>query len=294
MYVVAATAVTDELHFAGGQEPVVVPGGAGIYALCGIRLWTDEVLLATGVGQDFNDKYESWFRNNGIDQSGLIVRNMMTPYTVVKYFADGEREEIPRYGAAHYKNIEITAAELAEYFQTAKGIYIFKNSDPSFWNPLIEYKQNSKAVVMWEAASDATIPEHVAEVKNIAQNVDIFSVNMTESKIMLETGQIDEIIKIYQSWAVPLVFLRNGAAGALMITPDTWVAVPSLPDVSVADPTGGGNSSSGAVLYGYAEGLPPEVCGRMGSISAAMCIRQYGVPEIINEAMRKEAEAIVK
>lgn len=52
-------------------------------------------------------------------------------------------------------------------------------------------------------------------------------------------------------------------------------------NVRVVDPTGGGNSSSGGVLYGFCEGYSPVQCGQMGSKSAAMCITQYGIPKLI-------------
>lgn len=34
------------------------------------------------------------------------------------------------------------------------------------------------------------------------------------------------------------------------------------------------------MVYGFCEGYSDLECGLMGSISAAMCIRQYGPPEI--------------
>ena len=52
-YIVASTAVTDEIHFADGKRVETVAGGAGVYALCGIKLWSDDVMLVTGVGADF-------------------------------------------------------------------------------------------------------------------------------------------------------------------------------------------------------------------------------------------------
>ena len=70
--------------------------------------------------------------------------------------------------------------------------------------------------------------------------------------------------------------------GAIMITPTKTVYVPAVSDVLAVDPTGGGNSSSGAVLYGFSEGKDLKTCGMMGSISAAMCISSYGVPEVID------------
>lgn len=40
-----------------------------------------------------------------------------------------------------------------------------------------------------------------------------FSINLTESKHMMGTEDIEEIIKEYQSFQIPLVFLRRGQMG---------------------------------------------------------------------------------
>ena len=112
---------------------------------------------------------------------------------------------------------------------------------------------------------------------------------MTEAKNLFGTSDREEIIEGLRNWGLELIFLRQGAKGAVMITAEETVEVPSQPDVHVVDATGGGNSSTGAVLCGLAEGRSPEICGRMGSISAAMCISQYGAPEEITEEMRREA-----
>lgn len=288
-YVIASTAVTDEIHFADGKSVEIVAGGAGIYALCGVKLWCDEVMLATGVGADFQEIYGEWYEKNHLSMEGLIIKDEKTPHTVINYFEDGEREEIPLYGAHHYKKIETVPEDLKPYFETAKGIYIFKNSDPEYWKKIIQYKENSSAKVMWEIGCDATYPENYENIKRIAQHMDVFSINLTESRHMMAKDDMEEIIKEYQSFGIPLVFLRRGAAGAVMITPEEVTYVPSQKNVNVVDPTGGGNSSSGAVLYGFCEGFSPKICGTMGSISAAMCLGQYGVPEKITEEMRQEA-----
>ena len=43
-----------------------------------------------------------------------------------------KEKKTPRYGAEHYKKIETVPEDLKPYFASAKGIYIFKNSDPVF------------------------------------------------------------------------------------------------------------------------------------------------------------------
>lgn len=287
-YVIASTAVTDEIRFADGKT-VKIAGGAGIYALSGMKLWSDEVLLVTGVGRDFKDIYGEWYSKNNISMEGLIVKDEKTPHTVVQYFPDGEREETPLYGLGHYNKIEVTPEDLKPYFASAKGIYIFKNSNEAFWKDILAIKKESKATVMWEIGNDATYFDNLPKVKEIAKHLEILSINLTEAKNLLGKEELEDIIEEFRLWQMPLIFLRRGSKGSIMITSDNVVAVPAEENVQVMDPTGGGNSSSGAVLYGYCEGYNVATCGRMGSISAAMCISQYGVPDKITLDMRQEA-----
>ena len=71
-YIIASTAVTDEIHFVDGKRTEIVAGGAGVYALCGVKLWSDDVMLVTGVGTDFSGIYGEWYKNNNISMDGLI------------------------------------------------------------------------------------------------------------------------------------------------------------------------------------------------------------------------------
>lgn len=79
-----------------------------------------------------------------------------------------------------------------------------------------------------------------------------------------------------------------------MITPDEVTEVPSVEGVCVTDPTGGGNSSSGAVLYGYCNQYTPKECGLIGSIAAAKCLEQYGVPEVLDQGAREKARELLE
>lgn len=293
-YVIASTAVTDEIWFADGKTVEKVAGGAGIYALCGVKLWSDEILLVTGVGEDYKESYDKWYKDNHISMDGLVAKDKKTPKTLIQYFSNGEREETPLYGEEHYKKNELTPEELAPRFITAKGIYIFKNSDREYWRKIIDLKKNSQAIVMWEIACDATFLENLPDVKRIAQNLEILSINLTEAKNLLGIDDLEDIVREFKTWKLKLVYLRRGSEGSIMITPSQTVQVPAENNVNVVDPTGGGNSSSGAVLYGYCEGVDLKTCGKMGSISAAMCISQYGVPPKISLEMREEAYRKIK
>lgn len=287
-YVVVSAAVTDEIHFADGRVKIV-PGGAGIYALAGIKLWEDDVEIVTGIGKDYKSLHGEWYDNNELSTAGLTEKDEHSPYTIIQYFADGEREEIPKYGLEHFQKLETTAKELEPYLKKADGIYIFKNTDPIFWNEILKMERNPFGKIMWEIAADAAFSENEERVREIASQINIFSINLTEARCLFGISSKDEIVKKLQSWKLELVFLRQGAKGAVMISPQEIVEVPAEADVNVIDPTGGGNSSTGGVLCGVVNHYSPKICGKMGSLSAAMCISQYGVPKKITKEMRKEA-----
>ena len=52
-FLVVSTAVTDDILFPDGTIKKGVAGGAGIYALAGMKIWTDDVMIVTGVGKDY-------------------------------------------------------------------------------------------------------------------------------------------------------------------------------------------------------------------------------------------------
>ena len=287
-YGVISAVVTDEIHFADGSVKVV-PGGAGIYALCGIKLWQDEVEIITGIGEDYLEMHGKWYEENHLTTAGLKVKGQKSPYTIIQYYEGGERNETPRYGLEHFRKMETTSEELKPYLRKMDGIYIFKNSNEEFWTSILAAKKDTTCKIMWEIAADAANSSNLLNIKKIAAQVDAFSLNMTEAKDLFGTDDKKEIISQLQSWGLALIFLRQGSEGAVMITQGCIVEVPSQPNVQAVDSTGGGNSSTGAVLCGLVEGYDVETCGVMGSISAAMCISQYGVPKTITSEMRTKA-----
>lgn len=291
-YIVVSTAVTDKITLSNGvaQEPIL--GGAGIYALAGIKVWSDDVKIVTGIGEDFFLEHGAWFDRNNLSTSGLIIKDKHTPRNRIQYFADGEREEAPVYGPDHYRHLKPTAVDVASHCPDVTGIYVFRNTDIQFWQEMIRLKAQYQFKLMWEIAADVAVPEMLGEVTAVLNHTDIFSINKQEAFTLFCVNQIDDAIHALQNLHLPLVYLRIGKEGAYIITPDSTHQIPSIPDVHVVDPTGGGNSSSGAVLVGYCQGKDPITIGIMGSISASFCLAQYGPPPVLDNAIRHKAHQL--
>jgi sugar/nucleoside kinase (ribokinase family) len=289
-YLVVSTAVLDIIVLPNGitQNPVL--GGAGIYALSGIKVWHDDVKIITGIGEDFLASPGEWFARNNLTTSGLIIKDKHTPRTTIHYFDDGERVEAPVYGADHYHRLMASAADVSDHCAAdTVGVYVFRDTAPEFWQALIGLKAKYHFKLMWELNASVAAPERLPEVIAVLNHCDIFSLNKQEALTLFSVNRIEDAITNLQSLRRPLVYFRIGEAGAYIITPENHHHIPPVPNVHVVDPTGAGNSSSGAVLVGYCQGQGPVTIGTMGAISAAYCLAQYGPPRLLDNSVRRQA-----
>lgn len=289
-YLVVSTAVIDKIILPNGTTPKPVLGGAGVYALSGIKVWHDDVKIITGIGEDFLAGQGDWFASNNLTTSGLIIKDKHTPLTVIQYFANGERTETPTFGSEHYHRLMASAAEVDRHCTSdTAGVYVFRDTEHLFWQKLSSLKAEYNFKLMWELNASVAVPEMLPEVTAVLNHCDIFSLNKQEAFALFAVNRIEEAITNLQSLRLPLVFLRMGEAGAYIITPEKQYHIPPVPNTRVVDPTGAGNSSSGAVLVGYCEGQGPVTIGIMGAVSATFCLAQYGPPPLLDNSIRLEA-----
>ena len=120
-----------------------------------------------------------------------------------------------------------------------------------------------------------------------------FSLNLEEAKLIFNYNIEGEIIKALQELPVEVVFLRAGARGSYTITSKQINFIPSL-KTKLVDNTGAGNAYSGAALVGMAKGLPPKICGAMGTISASETIKQFGPPEVAKLLLSSQPQKKLK
>ena len=280
-YIIASTIVTDDIWLPGHIHAGRFLGGAGIYALSGLSLWCGDVLLVTGRGTDFAGQCADWFHRNHCSERGLLPREEPTPVTVVQYDSKGRRTDQPLYGWEHYRKMEASASEIAAAIDgNTKGVYVFQEIPPGYWEELLSAKSNYHFALEWEVNETALRPSKKSNVRKIAERCDILSLNLAEACILLDETRSEPVVAKLLSWDIPLIYLRLGEKGAVILQNGTSVWIPSIP-VSAVDPTGAGNASSAAVLYGCCQGFDALRCGLLGNLSAGECIRQYGPPEFL-------------
>ena len=109
-------------------------------------------------------------------------------------------------------------------------------------------------------------------------NAEIVIVNDYELGFMSDRlGQSSEAL----TELIPILVTTYGKEGSTISgkSVPTEIQVPAVQHLSVVDPTGAGDAYRAGFLYGYIRKHPLEVCGRLGSLTAAYAIEREGAQE---------------
>ena len=120
---------------------------------------------------------------------------------------------------------------------------------------------------------------------------DCFSINGNEAAKLFnipranEEDMINELMKL----DVDFTWFRVGIKGAYAIKGNTAVFTPTILGENEQDPTGCGNSSTGAALYAYCEGYDPLMIGAIANVTSSYNVKQYGPYPHYTEEIRAQA-----
>ena len=275
--------VIDEIHEPGVAQSHVAVGGAGAYAAVGASLVRPQgdSAIVSGVGDRDHEFLASWCEDRGIDPRGLFVVSDSSPRTRIEYFADGERVETPVFGLEHFDahtplpmHIPFAPADLS-------GVYLFHDHGSEYWQHVAELRPKLSVPLMWEISAASCSPESREIVLERAAAVDIFSVNRTEALGLFGATSTREALASLRSMS-GIILLRLGPEGAIVLEHGRTLHV-GTDAVDVVDPTGGGNSFSGAFLAAYASSGNVVQSAQAASAAAAAVIAAPGAPVVDDE-----------
>lgn len=292
-YLVTGCTRINDLNYPDGRKVDGILGGA-LYALNGIKPFSDDVLLISTAGADFDEYYGDYFRENQLSVAGIQFILPKTEYTILEYSPDGRWWEYSKYGEEFEQKWAAEALIKAEFVtkyanKNTNGIYIESSVKESLWQNLDDFRTAAPgSKIMWELPTgDCDNIEVRDDVLALIENVDIYSVNFPESMEIFGTTSEEESIEIIISLGKPC-FFRVGEKGAYMVVDGkAWFAPAIDPHLSV-DATGCGNCSTGTALFGFCEGFHPLMTVIMANLAASLNARQFGPYPKFTEALRIE------
>ena len=296
-YISTGSIIINKLIYADGTVREGQLGGSAIFGLSALRLWDDDIGLVANVGKDFWDYYGPWMDQNGITHQGINPIVDFTNHHYVQYNEDGTYFEESIYGPVYgWKNFGycITRpSDIDPYIEEGGAVYIASEAHEAYWDGMAELKRRHNFTLMWEIRTNECVAERREAVLDRLQYCDIFSLNKPESFKMFEVDTEEAAIEKIIATGVPCYY-RVGKKGAYMIQDGKSYFIPT---VHIADeepdPTGCGNSSTAAAMYGFAKGYHPVKCGYLGAVTAAYNVLQQGPYPLYTDEIRKQANELV-
>lgn len=291
-YLACGYICVNSFQLPGQKNSDLYIGGPSIYALSGIKVWTDDVKLVASAGEDFDEYFGEWMRRNNCTDSSVKRKLENTTVIHMQYEEDGRYEVSFRYGQEQLGYLRTSPEDIERAVDgDTVGAYVKMDQDAAYWRGIERVKNRFGIKVMWEITmyNDDRIPRD--KIIYPCSVCDCFSVNASEASSIFgipkenENDIINELIKL----KVPYILFRVGAKGSYSIKDGDAVFIPSVfSDLSV-DPTGCGNSSTGSALFSFCEGMDNFSIGAMANIAAGFNAMSSGIIETHDETLRKSA-----
>jgi len=239
----------------------VAPNIAYTLALLGERPY----VMGT-VGADFGD-YRAWLEEAGVDTS--LIKEVSGKFTA-SFFCntDLNNNQI----ASFYSGAMSDAAQLSFNDVKDTELAIISPTEPA---AMVQYAQECRSNnirYIYDPGQQCTRSSG-DELKAGLVGCNILICNDYEMELLrTKTGYSEADIA---KWA-EAVIITKGAQGSTILTQNSEIHVPAVPENRVVDPTGVGDAFRGGLLKGLAVGADWETCGRMGSVAATYCLEHVG------------------
>lgn len=277
-YIAMGEVITDDILFADGSRREGQIGGVA-YTVAGMRIWSEEVGLCGGIGEDFYGLHRDWFLKNKISLAGTYLAGEKGPRSRIRYFDDGEREESPASGSVPVSLCTPLARHIPRHWNTARGIYLYAGIDADYWDVMLPFLKKSGLSCIWELYSYGIDRREQKRYGDIMKQVAIVSLNRTEGEKLCGRLTPADTVQRLLAMGANTVLFRMGAQGSLVGGKEGIWHIPAVP-VPVVDVTGGGNASTGGFLVGYCENGGDYVkAGKYAAVSASFILEQFGVPQ---------------
>lgn len=295
-YLAMGQIACDRILKENGEVTAARPGGAGFFGYTGVKLYTDSSALVTTTGENYIDHFGDWMQRNGASTEHIAVEADLCTCTTMQYRPDGSYGPAgPQSGWEHTKAVEMRgfmiprASQLDRAADGAKGAYVYTTDDMAQWKQIAATMERTGLQVMWEINH---FPRNLERIKRVLQFPIMWSLNGFEAEQIFGIPRENTSDML---WAISKItkiacYYRVGTDGAYMVTPKGVWHCPMIDPVGPSvDPTGCGNCSTGAAMYGLVAGHSLQQVLVMAAVAAGFNAAQAGPMPLIDNKLRAMA-----
>lgn len=243
-------------------------GGVAANIAYNLALLGERPRLFGTAGRDFGD-YRTWLEGAGVDTSTVVVL-----------------EEV--FTASFFANTDLDNNQIASFYAGAMGLAgQYQISDVTKNPPdFVVISPNSPDAM--HNIIDECAAQNIPFLYDPSQQTprldgDALLYGINHCKVLAtndyEWEMIEKKTGLTLARAIDMgivLVITKGKDGAHIYDDGNTYFIPAIENVTVADPTGGGDAFRAGLLRGMALGLPWPVCGQLGAVAATYAIESVG------------------
>jgi sugar/nucleoside kinase (ribokinase family) len=272
-----------------------VLGGGGPQAAFGARLWSDSVGFLSRSGSDLAAAHIDTLRELDVDLTGWRqFPDIPTPRTLMQY----DEEEYLTGGLItspeDWVRLLREPLRLPPTYQQPRAIHLVTEfpQEPMVGAALDLRRRGT--IVSLEPLTVTFTGLDWDQMLTLFGKVDVVTPDWPTASRQAAHDDPKSVIHYWSKLGPAMIAVRHGARGSYVWSRDSDEAwhIPAVP-TRVVDPTGAGNAYGGGLCVGWTTTGDARQAGCYGAISAAMLVRQVGLPPM-STALRHEAESLIE
>ncbi|ORX60482.1 Ribokinase-like protein [Hesseltinella vesiculosa] len=292
--------IIDDIRYRDGTEINNVIGGAGIFAIFGMRIWVQgpearSIGYIAQRGFDHPKEIDESLASLDISLRSITHEDKHTTRGL-NIFGDNDHREFEYI----HPIIRTTPEDFPDdWIASMKFVHIICSTERTLeivkaWRAREEsLGKSSKTLFLWEPLPWACLADNYPNILEAGQYVDVISPNDEEAARFLGLGEngADTTVEMVETSLLRMVHdfphativVRAGKKGAAVAVGENVVWVPAYWSSSehVKDVTGAGNAFCGGFMTGWiASDSDPVLAAAYGSVASSFIIEQVGVPTL--------------
>jgi sugar/nucleoside kinase (ribokinase family) len=278
-----------------GNRVRSVLGGGGPQAAFGARLWSDSIGFLSRSGSDLAPAHIDTLRALDIDLTGWRqFLDIPTPRTLMQY----DEEEYLTGGLItnrdDWARLLGETLPLPPSYQHPRAIHLVTEfPEEPMVGAALDLRPRG-TIVSLEPLTVTFSDVAWDRMLSLMEKVDMVTPDWPTASRQAGHDDPKRVIHYWSRLGPAMIAVRHGARGSYVWSRDTVEAwhIPAVP-TEVVDPTGAGNAYGGGLCVGWTATGNARQAGCYGAISAAMLVRQVGLPPMSTE-LRYEAERLIE
>ena len=268
------------------------PGGKGANAAVAVQRAGGAAVLVGCIGDDDFGRMEmAALQEEGVDVNAVAVHpEASTGVGIAMIDASGENTILGVLGANDYLTSDDVTRALALHRNTLDGILVnFEVPEPAVAAAVQLGADYGVPVIVDAGPARPYTPE-------TWRNCTILTPNEQETETLVgypvsDDATAERAARELLGMGPSAVVLHRGAHGALLVTPDNTIHIPSF-SVDVVDTTGAGDAFSGTLSVAVAEGLPLVDAIHRANAAGALAVTRLGTLPVM--PTRQEVDAFLE